>query len=421
MVTPIPLHPQAPQPEEPLDNPDVLILNALLASGEWNPESHGLSKDMLGSHHQAWAFCQDYQDKTGGPPSVQHFARSFPTIEMLGGVSVEWAAGKVRQQHYERQMRRSLMGAIASLNAGDFEAARTSLLEVTAPSPTGKPQGLNVYDAGSVSEETVKVGWDTHWGRLKAVTGGPGRGELWYLAARLGQGKSWMAACMAVAAARHGARVAIASVEMPMVEYTQRIHSLLTENDPELQRALRGPDEQMRQAALAAVTPMPGSIEVFDPSVLRMNLTGIETLCAQYDVVIPDHVGLLADTNNRKSMEDWRVAGTISNTLREYSLRYHMSIIGVLQVNREGETSTDAPPKVSQLSQSDAFGQDGQVIITYKRMGERAMKHYVAKNRNGRGDTFYTRYLPGVGDFSEISQDEARAIQLEDKDRAASA
>lgn len=418
MVTPIPLHPQAPQPDDALVNPDVLLLNALLASCEWRPETYGVSQEMLGSHQQAWAFCQDFQDKIGAPPSVAHFARTFPTIEILGGVPIEWAAGKVREAFYEREMRRQMMSAIASLNAGDYEQAREALLEVTKPGPAGRPEGMNVFDLNSVADETVKVGWDTHWGRLKAVTSGPCRGELWYLGARLGQGKSWLAACFAVAAARQGAKVAVASVEMPMVEYVNRVHSLLASHDPALRKALRGNDPKLRAAALEAVPKLPGSIEVFDPSRLRMNLTGIEALCSQHDVVVADHVGLLADAAGKRSVEDWRVAAVISNSLKEFTLRYQMSIIGVVQVNREGERDDDVPPKVSQLAQTDALGQDGDVIITYRRMGDRAMKHYIAKNRTGPNDTFYSRFLPGQGDFTEISQDEARKIQTEDKDRA---
>lgn len=420
MVTPIQLRPDQPQPEEALDSPDILILNALLGSGTWNPEAFGISKDMLGSCHQAWSFCQDYQDKTGSPPKVAHFARTFPDIEVLSGVSVEWAADRVRQSHYEREMRRALMGAIASLNAGDHEGARESLLEVIKPSPTGRPSGLDVFDPATVAEGIIKNGWATYWGRLKAVTGGLGRGELWYLAARLGQGKSWLAACYAVAAAEQGARVAIASIEMPAVQYTNRIHTLLARSDTGLRRDISGLDPKLRQAALKALPKIPGTIEVFDPSHLRMNLTGMETLASQFDVIIPDHVGLLADATGKRSVEDWRVAAVISNTLKELTLRHHVSILGIAQINREGETASAAPPKVSQLAQSDALGQDADVVVTLKRMGTRAIKHYVAKNRGGNEDTFYTHYRPGDAEFGEISADEARNIAAFDADRAAS-
>lgn len=409
---------QNQQPEQPLDDPDVLILNALLASRTWNPEAHGITPDMLGGYRQAWAFCQDYQNKTGAPPSIEHFARSFPSVEMLGGVNVEWAADKVRQKFYERQMRSQMMSAIASLNAGDYELAREALLEVTKPSPTGRPQGMDIYSVESIAEETVKLGWQSFWGRLMAVTGGLKRGELWYLGARLGQGKSWLAACHAISAAEQGARVAVASVEMPMVEYTNRVHSLLAREDAALRKALRGRDLKMRRAALEAAPKLPGSIEVFDPSRLRMNLTGIETLCAQYDIVVVDHVGLLADATGKRSVEDWRVAAVISNSLKEFTLRYGMSILGVVQVNREGESATDSPPKVSQLAQTDALGQDADVITTHRRMGDRAMKHYIAKNRTGPNDTFYSNFLPGEANFAEISQEQARNISMEDKDRS---
>jgi hypothetical protein len=74
---------------------------------------------------------------------------------------------------------------------------------------------------------------------------------------------------------------------------------------------------------------------------------------------------------------------------------------------------------VSNLSQSDALGQDGDVVMTHKRLGERAMLHNLGKNRGGRNGRYYTRFEPDKADFSEISADTARMIASEDMDRLA--
>jgi replicative DNA helicase len=78
------------------------------------------------------------------------------------------------------------------------------------------------------------------------------------------------------------------------------------------------------------------------------------------------------------------------------------------QINRDGETG-NAPPKVKNLSQSDALGQDADVVLTM-----RAKPHDVAtdfsieKNRHGSsGIRFYTTFDPNTGVFTEISAEQA--------------
>lgn len=418
MATPIPLHPHSAQPEEPLDSPDVLILNALLLSGVWNPEQYGINGDMLAGYRHAWAFCQDYQDKTGAPPPIELFARSFPTVEILGGaISVDWAAQKLREAHHEREMRKTLMGAIASLNVQDLEGARAALIEVSKPSLGEIPKGLDSDDPRSVDEDLMSAGFSTMWGRLKAVTGGIGKNQLWYGAARQNVGKSWMAACMAVPAAEDGANVAIASAEMPAAQYTARIHLLRARKDPELQKMLRSTDLDTRRKAVKALPLLPGKITTYDPSQVRFNVTGVEQLAARHHLVVADHMGLMADASNKRSMEDWRVAAVCSNIMREISLRYDTSIFGLVQVNRQG-AHAEAMPKLHELSQTDAYGQDGEVVLIWKRMGIGAMRHHVAKNRNHPLETFYTAFEPAKANFAEISKEQARQIDAADQDRS---
>lgn len=420
MASPTPLFPQAEQPDEPLESPEILVINALIKSGRFDPHAYGIDVDMLAGYQQAWSFCQDYQDQTGKPPSVELFSRSFPTVEILGGeIDPGWAADRLKSAHYEREVRRKLGEASRAMRAGNLDEVREAIRDLALPSPMNKPKGMNINDTETVSQAGVKVGFNTPFPSMNAATNGIGRGEVWLLGARLGQGKSQLLPGYAFAAAKQGAKVAIASCEMPMRQYAKRVHPWWAGGDVDLLRALRHPDEDTRQAALASLPPLVGSLDVFDPSVMRMNLRSIENLCSEYDYVAIDHVGLLQDNTGRRAIDDWRVAATISNSLKEYALRFNIAMMNAVQINREGETASSAPPKVSQISQTDSLGQDADGIVLLRRIGERSMLHSVAKNREGHNARFYTKFEPAIGDYSEISAEEARSRALIDNDQLA--
>lgn len=418
MAAATPLHPDSAQPEEPLESPEVLVLNALLRSGRFDPGAYGIDVDMLAGYQQAWMFCQDYQDKTGQPPPMELFARSFPDIEILGGtISPHWAADRLKAAHYAREVRRALGNATRLMRDGDLDGVREAIREMSLPNPLSKPKGMSITDVETVAQSGVKIGFNTPWPTMTAATNGHGRGEFALVGARLGQGKSWLVPGYVLAAAKMGAKVAVASCEMPMIQYTRRIHAWQA---PDLKtlKLLRSSEESDRLKALAALPALTGSVEVFDPSVMRMNLRSIEALASEYDVVWIDHVGLLADHQGKRAIEDWRVAAVISNTLKEIALRFNIALGAAVQINREGETASSAPPKVSNLAQTDALGQDADLVVTLKRLGERSMLHNVGKNREGHNVRFWTAFEPATAHFAEISQDEANRRKLEDEVRA---
>lgn len=405
------LHPGSQPTEEPLSSPEVLVLNALLSSGRFDPHAYAIDVEMCAGYHQAWNWCLDYQDSTKAAPPVALFHRTFPDIEIIDGVNVRWAAEKLRAAHYDRTVRRKMAEASLHLKTGDMESLREVLREVSLPSPLVKPQGLSSTDPASVSQSAIKIGWPTPWASLNAASNGIGRGEVALVAARFGVGKSQLLAGFAVEAAKHGARVAVASCEMPSRQYLRRVHRWQAKGQPKLLQGLIDPSEVVRIKTVRALPELKGSIEVFDPSQMRMNMRGIEVLAAECDVLLIDHVGLLSDSSGKPAGEDWRIMAMISNSLKEMSLRFDIALLAAAQINRAGEHAGDSPPKASDIAQSDALGQDADLVITLKKWGEEALACLLAKNRDGKTKQWYTKFYPGTGDFDEISKNEAELLK----------
>jgi replicative DNA helicase len=108
----------------------------------------------------------------------------------------------------------------------------------------------------------------------------------------------------------------------------------------------------------------------------------------------------------------------ISNVLKEIATTNSLPIISAAQINREGDTGGSKPPKVKNLSQSDALGQDADVVVTMKRLSKTVMIYSLEKNRHGESDVlWYSRYLPNDGRFEEIKFERARDMVEADEDK----
>ena len=84
------------------------------------------------------------------------------------------------------------------------------------------------------------------------------------------------------------------------------------------------------------------------------------------------------------------------------------------QINRDGETGS-APPKVKNLAQSDALGQDGDVVLTMRSKPHNVATHFsLEKNRHGAsGIPFYTTFDPDHGQFVEVTGDHADDLVID--------
>ena len=133
----------------------------------------------------------------------------------------------------------------------------------------------------------------------------------------------------------------------------------------------------------------------------------------EYDLIIVDYVGLMAQDGGGRAIDDWRVMASISNALKITALSQKTALLCAAQINREGENGS-SPPKVKNLAQSDALGQDGDVVLTMRSKPHDVATHFsLEKNRHGAsGIQFWTTFSPNTGVFTEISRDHADDLVL---------
>lgn len=407
-----------------LQSPEALLISAFLEHGQFEPERHFITSDDIAGWGKLWAFCADYQKKAGKAPPMSLVATMFPEFEITGDVDVAWAASKVREDAAFRDMRHRSRAMLAAVNEGDLHGAYSAFDGLQRPREH-RLDPVSVFDHSVLTEEFDVGGIEVPFATLqRASNGGIRAAEYWLLAARLGQGKTHIALTFAAHAAKVGCRVGMMALEMPARQVNRRLIRCMAGRDVRLLGQLDSEDEYERKKAIDHIRELtPGVVEVFDPSRGRVNTTSfLHEMCRDYDLVIVDHLGLMQTAENKRAIEDWRVMSTISNTVRETTLSTNTPVLALAQINREGESrrgDSTRPPRASQLSQSDALGQDADAVITMRRPSTHTMRYEAVKLREGPNVKWYSRFDPERARFEEITHDQYEEISISDASREA--
>ena len=423
-MTPTGLHPLRTGQTDvnPLNSPEALLISAMLELGQFNPASYHVTDEDIDAWKKLWLFGVEYQQRAGEAPPLSLIRKQFPDFDLTTDISPKWAASKVQEAASARLLRHRSKAMLIALADEDIEGAFTALEGLQRPHSHRK-QPDNIFDHEVLTDAFSIIKMDVPYPTLmRATRGGIAPGELWYLAARLGQGKTWEILGYAAHAAKCGYKVAVLSLEMPSQQVAKRALLRLAGRDTPLAALLESDNLAERMVAVDTIQARTlGSIKIIDPSHGVVNTTNcVKELCQEYDLVVVDHAGLLMTSDGRRAIDDWRAMAMISNILREITLATGTPILAAAQINREGEgRNSTAPPKVSNLSQSDALGQDADVVITMKRLSERVMIHSAEKVRNGPNLRWYTRFDPEKNRFEEITQEAALELGAMDDDRQA--
>lgn len=406
-------------PSEGPETPEALMISALIDSGEFNPEKFHLTEEHLTCWSKLWRFGVEYQQTAGVAPPENLIKQKFPEFEIIRGLDPSWAAQQLHKAHSSRLLRARLLEAIEKVKEEEVDQAYDIVESIHRPHTYVK-EASDVWEYSTVEAFDIKkipVPWDS----LGRATGGIGPSELWYIAGRPGTGKSFALTEFASRAMREGYKVGYVSCEMPAYQIHKRVlRSLAVAWDAKLLKAIDSHDKDVYKPAMDTLRERTkGTLGVIDPSHGRMTNSLVRAQMDKYDLVLVDHVGLLSTNDGRKAIDDWRAMAHISNTLREDTLATGISVVGAVQLNREAEHGTSAP-KVSQLGQSDALGQDGTVVITMRKLSDSVRLWSAEKNREGAPVKWFTRFDPDKALFTQIPADLSRELQVLDEDREAS-
>ena len=397
---------------------EALLLSALLINQSVGEErSYGISEAFFEGYADEYNWLGSYLITYGSQPTCEIFKHQFPTFPLVEHTDIRAAADAVHRGMNRRRLMEAISASVDLIHLDDLAEAYATLVAAEPRRAAAQPRAI-LTDAGYLAD------WDQRpysielpYPTLQRHTGGVRAGNLWYIAARPGQGKSAHLVSIAVQAVLDGNRVLFYSLEMSEAEVRARFHACLASKlgypsvtltnirNQNLDRAVykRFLDELKERLQACG-----GALDVHTPADGPVSPSVIAARCGEYDLTIVDYVGLMAQDGGGRAIDDWRVMASISNSLKITALSTKTALLCAAQINREGETGS-APPKVKNLAQSDALGQDGDVVLTMRSKPHDVATHFsLEKNRHGAsGIQFYTTFNPNAGTFTEIDRDRA--------------
>lgn len=416
-------------------HPEALLLSAVVQTREHQQlAANGITLQMFHVYPDEAEWMFRYIQQNGKAPSKQALRQTFPDFTLYKVDDTAHWCGEVRQTHRQQSIVNFCDAAMDLVDSGDEEAA-LALISQGVREVEATSQGLQndfdvfenweeVYDTVSARVERVRLngyaGIPSGFTSLDNLTGGIQPGWFGVIAARLGEGKTWTGVRMGYAAATTGHKVSYFSLEQPRVQIAMRVHGFGSRqyakepfNPMDLNRG-RGFDIRAYKQFLLDMRDKRGSgkFKINDTARGRVSISTINAVIEidQPDLVIIDYLTLLsADT------DDWRGTAKLSAAIQSAAHRYNVPIWALSQVNRLG-IGKDAPG-AEHLSQADAIGQDADLVMTQKQMSKTVMKHRLAKFRHGPGgDTWFSKFSPGTGEYEEITSDKAEDLIQADQE-----
>jgi hypothetical protein len=402
---------------------EAVLISALLNSHDISEAaSHGITPTHFIGYRDEYNWLLSYVETYGTDPTWEAFKLAFKDFPRCEHEDVRSACDMVFKSYGRIQLTDAMSEAMDHLALGDVAAADGVLKDVTikrtAPKPRKLLTDLDFLDHWESGSSAVEVPYRT----LQRHTGGIRPGNIWYVAARPGQGKSAHLVNFAKKAVLDGCRVKFYSLEMNEDEVRFRFHAALASHYGVKGITLNNLRD--RHVDLHAyktfvselsdrLSDAGGQLDIHTPREGSVSPGVVATGADEYDLIIVDYIGLMRSDTGSRSVDDWRIAAANSNDLKAIAGAANTRMMVASQINREGDHGKE-PPKLRNLAQSDALGQDGDVVVTM-----RSMPHNVAtafgleKNRHGVGGlTYYTTFDPNTGVFDEITKEQANDMVL---------
>jgi hypothetical protein len=404
--------------------PETLLISGMLNQQDATAHlPYGVVSEHFIGYRTEFDWITSFYDQYGRCPTKDEFTSKFRDVPLSPDQDdVRWPSTEVKRSFAARVLSRKLIKSSSALKAGEIEEAYDHLSDLVnftvsdrASNLIRDPAFLDDYDK---PEDRIHLPWHTP----NYHTDGVGRGELWYIAARPSQGKTQTLLEIAVDAAMRGQTSIIYSLEMTKRQMQYRVHVGLAHK-----LGIKVSHHQMRtrrfdmleyKYLLARIADeVPGEIHIHTPAEGPTTPGLIGSRAKDYDMSLVDYIGLMRDDAGTAAISDWRNIAAISNALKQTALSHDCRIIAASQINREGISHRGRPPKLENLTGSDALGQDADVLLTLARYASNVTMFSIEKNRHGAsGVPFFTKFEADTGDYSEISMDEARTLRENDEE-----
>lgn len=335
----------------------------------------------------------------------------------------------LKQQYVERKETENALTLIQNIKKGKdifecidaHEKARAEMMDGVIFRAGSYIGDVNAIETILAAYETQELpGIPTGYGDFDDLFGGWQRTDLVILAAYAGMGKTSLMLCFALAAAKNGRKVGIASLEMSAEQLKMRFYSLLTGISVKKQKngCLDSGELEMLKEADVFLSDLPILIEDGSYSDAQIMATVMGWKKSEgVELVFIDYLQLMKSSEGGER-EDIRI-GAITRNLKLLAgkKKANIPIFALSQLSRPQKGAIVKMPKLSDLRGSGCIEQDADAVMFVHRpeyfwqneddvIEEEIGKAYigVAKNRHGETTTVTMRFRASCTRFEEIKE-----------------
>ena len=414
-------------------SPEILLISSVLRERKLSfAIKNNTSSDLFHVCQDEWKWLESYYKKYRKTPTKTAFINAFPDFRVKRVDDTEMYVDEVKRSHGRYELTELVHGVADDIANGNIDRAISELhskaLSIGTAMGTVKDVDVirdwkDILASAERRQSDFKrngiAGVPTGFTSVDKRTGGLQEGQLWIVAARLGEGKSWFLNQMATAAILAGHDVHFAALEMQRDEVTFRIHNLMSKHMGDgaifqAQGLAQGTGVDLKKYR-AFLENMSGTMEN-RLTVSDVRGIGIGEIISQIERHQPRVYFLDYLTLAKMGGEGgWKEIGNFTKQLKDAAGRYGCTIVAAAQLNREG--TGKIPPAAHTLAESDSIGQDADVVLTMKKRTNRVIHARLAKVRNGAGDyLWWNKFDPSTGDFHEVTKEDAIDLMDEDAD-----
>lgn len=261
-------------------------------------------------------------------------------------------------------------------------------------------------------DKPQRVGVATGYPALDSMLGGLQPAELAVLAARPSMGKTALALCMALNAAKAGSKVLIYSLEMSREALVDRLICNISGVNSQVyrQRGLAEPLQRRTRDAAGEITDL--SLWIDDSS--RLTVAEMRSKARRLqrteglDLVIIDYLTLISGARRGK-MSTNDAVGEVARELKQMAKELNIPVLVLSQLSRSVESRERKHPQLSDLRDSGEIEQVADVVLFiyradyYERDSQKLTGQaeiIVAKQRNGPIGTIRLDYDQGCNRFT---------------------
>ena len=380
---------------------------------------------------RVWEFINTYATSNNDvPPSWDVLITKYPQLANTRSfeLPVDLAVSRLHEALHRDQHRQLVLRMAAALDSDDVDKHRSLLAEAgrvveaydhAKAGDTGFPDVDVEIDNDVFFDESNQMSalWAPVCPKLAdALDGGFRPGTMNIVAADAGVGKSMWLLARAVEAAEQNLNVLFVSLEMPVSECSARINNMICGVD-----ASTMPLTLRKQHVKSWLEAHKGSLRLRDDTSYTPSPENIRRALNSYDVVCVDYGGLMVNNEGITHADSHNVAEEIVVGLLSAIRRYdgtrnpHKAVLLVAaQLSKAAKPvrkKEDAGYNVPHAAGTYAWGRSVHCFLTLHSQGlpEDLRLNVVEKHRSyKKSKPWYTRMSPTTGDFSAVSDEQAR-------------